>query len=1248
MANWWTNQRMKSKNQWNKTFGKGSSFDNNIKGITTMAGAAGTMLNNGFSLATPQNKGLYDSLRGQIKSINSTPITATDFDTINQIQNSYTPLRTNYKWSDFYALGGQMPNRYSAGGRMATGIIGSTGTGAAAGAQVGGLWGGIIGGALGLGSSLFGAFNGHNKAKRMANRINDWSENANEGMDYKIRNAVDNTKQFNALSYSLRNPYAYGGLLDSMTDGSTGAIDYGFMTDYLTMKNNQAKVKDTGLSKLGNSFGTDYSLNGNIFANGGKIHINPRKRAQFAINARKWNHKHDEGGPLENMANNVNRLLSSGTIGRENYNEKLQMLPELLNSYYPYHGGEGGGGGAGTFISSPGASSYIVPDTLWMPVQETFNDAFKAARKAKKKTFEFNGKIYNTELGDNPKNYEAGQKRTREALIPVPWEHRVITPAPPVATPARDADNNLLYPRAYGGSLNDTLFALGGDLQTNGSDWSTGLTHVDAGQSHEQNPYEGVQMGIASDGEPNLVEENETIDRNNDFVYSERLKADKTAVGQLGLGKRFIGKSFADISKYYEKESKERPNDPISRNALQKQLDKLAEVQEDQKSREEAEQARKEFEALSPEEQQMVIQQMQQQQQDQLAAQQQAQIQQEQMQGAPMDEQQMAQQEAPQQMTDQQMMQQQLAQEGMDQQALTGALGGKLGHKFKPGGPIDIKSAIINALAENGDWDKYAAASGIEGFAYADPWEYQKILDSEALMNALKLKNPRLADAIAAGYGSPYEEKQDRLFTDDQQHGNWNQTDLQYWRNSNDPAIKELIQSGFDFDKSTQDDFIKALQNTKAYKATTKWLHNQDNALRYFNGILNDPNSPQSAKYWASKFVNSKGQWKNTFGQSFDYNTMIKPKREDLYPGSYWKSVLPAQAINDITNLLQNDDGTITPITDTSIIKDLDFIDNYDYQDNNGTHRRAYYQKRIKRNNVTMPGSLTGNSLDKLKDIAEQPIGNGQDELNGQGEAQETVADSESTPYLKALPTGLQYMSAVGPGIATLMQLSGIGRPSRNAYSSALSTLNNAAMADYKPIGNYLTYRPMDIWAEQNRLDANNRAAARSLVNNNAPVGAKAATLLANNYNYQLGLGELAAKARQYNDSQRQAVAEFNKDTDKTNASAYNSVSQYNAGQRNNLNNERADLAYKIAAANEDSRASWYNSLYGNIGNIFNNFGAIGTGNRDANMIRAKWNASGLPITEDINAMTGNGGIGYRAKGGKINRKKNKRKGLTY
>ena len=68
--------------------------------------------------------------------------------------------------------------------------------------------------------------------------------------------------------------------------------------------------------------------------------------------------------------------------------------------------------------------------------------------------------------------------------------------------------------KSYRGLLPEsdgTLFAIGGDLQSHGSDWSTKAMHINAGGSHEENENDGVQIGTDSEGVPNLVEEGEII-----------------------------------------------------------------------------------------------------------------------------------------------------------------------------------------------------------------------------------------------------------------------------------------------------------------------------------------------------------------------------------------------------------------------------------------------------------------------------------------------------------------------------------------------------------------------------------------------------------------------------------------------------------------------------------------------------------------------------------------------------------------
>lgn len=119
--------------------------------------------------------------------------------------------------------------------------------------------------------------------------------------------------------------------------------------------------------------------------------------------------------------------------------------------------------------------------------------------------------------------------------------------------------------------------SFGGDLNTNGGDFSNGLIMIGNGGTHEENPMEGVQMGMDAQGVPNLVEEGEVIF--NDYVFSDRMNVPNSMRSSLGLSK---GKNltFAKAAKKLSKEAEERPNDPISRRGLLDSMFKLQQAQE--------------------------------------------------------------------------------------------------------------------------------------------------------------------------------------------------------------------------------------------------------------------------------------------------------------------------------------------------------------------------------------------------------------------------------------------------------------------------------------------------------------------------------------------------------------------------------------------------------------------------------------------------------------------------------------------
>lgn len=148
---------------------------------------------------------------------------------------------------------------------------------------------------------------------------------------------------------------------------------------------------------------------------------------------------------------------------------------------------------------------------------------------------------------------------------------------------ANFARNTAGWKHALGGYIKDRddMYNNMLESQTHGGDFSNGVTFINSGGTHEQNPFEGVPMGIAPDGKPNLVEEGEVL--YNDYVFSNRLHPTDKELKEFNLPKKYKRHTIAFIVKDMSKESAERPNDPISKRGLEASLGKLASLQEEQR-----------------------------------------------------------------------------------------------------------------------------------------------------------------------------------------------------------------------------------------------------------------------------------------------------------------------------------------------------------------------------------------------------------------------------------------------------------------------------------------------------------------------------------------------------------------------------------------------------------------------------------------------------------------------------------------
>ncbi|HEY8363920.1 MAG TPA: hypothetical protein VIK77_13810, partial [Tissierellaceae bacterium] len=99
------------------------------------------------------------------------------------------------------------------------------------------------------------------------------------------------------------------------------------------------------------------------------------------------------------------------------------------------------------------------------------------------------------------------------------------------------------------------------------------LNQYNTGGTHESNPNGGIPLN----GFNASVEEGETSFQ--DYVFSDRLKIDKTLAKEFNLPKKYIGKTFADASKGIEKQSP-REFDSIDIDTKKRMLGRLRDSQE--------------------------------------------------------------------------------------------------------------------------------------------------------------------------------------------------------------------------------------------------------------------------------------------------------------------------------------------------------------------------------------------------------------------------------------------------------------------------------------------------------------------------------------------------------------------------------------------------------------------------------------------------------------------------------------------
>lgn len=194
--------------------------------------------------------------------------------------------------------------------------------------------------------------------------------------------------------------------------------------------------------------------------------------------------------------------------------------------------------------------------------------------------------------------------------------------------------------------------------------------------------------------------------------------------------------------------------------------------------------------------------------------------------------------------------------------------------------------------------------------------------------------------------------------------------------------------------------------------------------------------------------------------------------------------------------------------------------------------------------------------------------------------------------------TWLRYAPAVGA--ASSLIANSVMKPDYSGAEAIEKITSNLQKADYKPLGNYLTYKPFDRNYYTNKLNALSSANRNAILNRgNGNTPANTAALLAADYNAQGRLGDLARQAEEYNLAQRERVSAFNRGTDQ-----YNSQMDLQSQAMNQRNDElrfRGALAAAQLRNQEDVRRS--TAIASNVKDLFDSLGYIGWEDFNRNMI---------------------------------------------
>ena len=820
------------------------------------------------------------------------------------------------------------------------------------------------------------------------------------------------------------------------------------------------------------------------------------------------------------------------------------------------------------------------------------------------------------------------------------------------------------------------LRAFGGELGTNGTDFTNGLLEINAGSSHEDNPYQGVQLGVDSQGVPNLVEEGETVF--NDYVYSNRMNVPSFMKKELGLGgNKNQDITFAEASKKLAEASVERPNNPIDQAGLEASLSKLAQVQEAERMKMQAEQQNTEMEMMNgmPMEEGLVaacggklyagggaMDYLQRKTKGevlgnkrQIAAAMDAYIN-KYMKGSKASNSTKYSQaydavmkgmgnfRTPTQFRSEEASRKhynELVNLGMDKRVAFGLSFPKATKTIDPYSPkgynvqqynqaTSRRDALYNELVMGNKASTASSTSpsgattwgntqsgvhtrtmngrtqyrGANGRYYNSEQQAlntrtnrasaaptvesaaQNITQPAAARATRRASAPVVNQRAAVNTPTPVSQGNDSGFLAPAAYMNnatWNLENYDWLTN---PEYQDSLTEGhIPFSRSASPEAITRAENSDTFRNWTDYVlknWENDDVQGYLkeldrvaggNHLFNPDGTPVSAEDAQAYFQRARGMGDNADHAWGYYH--LTPSQIANNPAA----TTPAAPQNKVYHAVEGDDDYLPDdrnkwvgVGDEVRTVTLDNGDKVIY------HNRGNNQ----------PNTFTEEQLNEgVNNVGRNP-GNG-----------------NPRPY----DTWMRYAPAVGAGIMTLTDALGLTNKSDYTYPDKLEAA--AQQAGYAPrvhpwfIGDYMRPKVFDTLYYANQLQANSRATDRALDNNAAPIGTRMAGMLANNYNAQLGLGDLYRKGEEFNQAQEEKRKEFNRKTNMFNAQMGMDAELANARQRQQAASSYMSGLAQAAAMRDsiDSRIGAARSA--NITNLLNNLGMIGRENFAFNQINS-------------------------------------------